>query len=156
MSEQEPVYFAEQVQGILWRKDDSLGLTIAPLEAPPDAEILVSGAVFLRYAIGLNRGALLMVPGYFETENGAIKTGRAAWNFLWAKFMLYPRADVIGMRGDGKRLHVLVRDLDVSEGARVLAYANEDATESLGVVTVLQAAPNAELPAYLAKYAESL
>jgi hypothetical protein len=156
LSEQQPVFFGEEVSGILWQSGDSLGLSIAPATVPAEMVVLQSETVFLRYAIPLTRGTQVIVPGYFETENGAIRTGRAAWEFMWARFMMYPRADVIGMRADGERLHVLVRDIDFSEGVRVLAYPNEETNASLGVVSNLLREAGTTLPELLAKYAKQI
>jgi len=152
MTEQQPVYFGEEVNGILWRKDESLGLSIAPATIPAKMIAIQSEKVYLRYAIPLTRGTRMIVPGYFETENGAIRTGRGAWDFLWAKFMLYPRAEIVGMQADGESSHLLVRDVDFSEGVQVLAYPDEKTTESLGIVTSLLHEPDADLPELLAKY----
>jgi len=150
---QTPTYFFEQIEGVLWQDAQGLGISAAPLAPPPSAQPLHTDSLTLRYGVELLKTPLYqMIPGYFETENGAIKTGRAAWDFLWAKWQLYPRADVIGMRSDGKPLHVWLRDLDWGAGVLVLAYPHPQAETALGVVRRLLAPPQAALPELLAQY----
>jgi hypothetical protein len=148
----QPVYFSEYVAGSVWKQDDLIGLTVAPLEPPDEVEILHQGDVTLRYGIEILQSRHLLIPGYFETENGAVKTGRAAWDFIWAKFQLYPRADVVGLRSDGKAAHLLMRNLDFGEGPKVLAYSNEETQTMLGVIRKLLAPSDAELPELLLQY----
>ena len=156
---QQPEYFCEHIHAILWQQPDSetLGLTIPPLTPPDDATIILSGDITLRYGILLLKTPKYqIVPGYFETENGAVRIGRAAWDIIWKKFQLYPRADVIGLRNDGKSLHVLMRDLDFGESGKVLAYADENSEESLGMIQEFNIPPDADLPQLLAGYAKNL
>jgi hypothetical protein len=156
MDDFQPVYFCEHVAGTVWKQNDLTGLSLAPLEPPTQTEILHQGDVTLRYGIEILQSRYLLIPGYFETENGAVKTGRAAWDFIWAKFQLYPRADVVGIRSDGKEAHLLMRNLDFGEGPKVLAYSSEESQTMLGVVTKLLLPPEAELPELLAQYASDL
>lgn len=152
----EPVYFCEQIDGTLWQQGEVLGICLPPHTPPPGSVILLQGAITLRYGIELLKTPLYqIIPGYLETENGAVKTGRAAWDFLWAKWQLYPRADIIGVRSDGKPLHVWLRDLDPGEGVKILAYPHPDTPAALGVVAQVAAPAGAELPELLVKYATS-
>lgn len=151
-----PVYFCEHISGILWRQGDHLGLTLPPLAPPPDATRIQHGDLVLRYGIEMLTAPYQLIPGYFENENGAIKTGRAAWEFIWSKFQLYPRAEVIGFRSDGAPAQVLMRDLDFGEPPKVLAFPDETAWRALGVITHLSAPPDATLPDLLAQYAPNL
>jgi hypothetical protein len=152
----QPDYFHESITGILWRRDGILALSVAPMQPPTDAEIVMEGDITLRYGIEVLQTPHILIPGYFETENGAIKTGRAAWDFIWSKFQLYPRADVIGLRTDGKDAQLLMRNLDFGEGAKVLAYSSEAASVAVGLIQKLNAPADAVLPELLAQYAKGL
>lgn len=137
---QEPVYFHEHFSGILYRTDAQTGLVLADRMPSTPATIIHSGDLILRYGVDLLVSPHAFIPGYFETENGAVFTGEAAWDFIWAKFQLYPRAEVLGMRQDGLQTDYLMRDLDFGEGRKVLAYADESSPKSLGTIAQLRLA----------------
>ncbi len=149
MDERIPDYFADTLKGVVWKKDGVLSLSLAPLSPPADSEIVLEGDITLRYGIEMLHAPHAIVPGLFETERGAILTGRAAWDYLWSKFQLYPRAEVIGVQEDGQEVTVLMRELDFGEPAQVLAYPDEVAARAVGRIKRLHAPEGAALPALL-------
>lgn len=151
-----PSYFEEVVNGLLWRRAGQLGLTLSPLLPPPQTEVIFAGNIVLRYALDLLTSPQSLIIGYLETENGVVKTGQAAWEFVWAKWQLYPRAEIIGVQMDGQEVQVLLKDLDVGEAPRVVAYRNAEEISPLGSVEFLDAPPDTTLPEVLEKVAEFL
>lgn len=148
-----PHYFYEVIHGLLWRGTQGLELSVKAANHPPDAEFVMQGQIILRYGIDLLSQPHTLVPGYFESENGYAKAGREAWEFIWAKFQLYPRADVIGLRDDGAAWSGYMRDLDFGEGPKILAYSDTEAMVSLGQITHISGDPSA-LPPLLAGYVD--
>lgn len=144
--ERTPEYFADTVAGVVWRKAGVAGLTLAPLSPPADAEILLEGTIVLRYAIEMLHAPYAIVPGLFETERGAILVGREAWDYLWAKFQLYPRAEVIGVQDNGQEVTVLMRELDFGERPQVLAYPDDLTASATAIIKRLDAPHSMELP----------
>jgi len=147
-----PQYILERVNGILWRSEDGTGLTLAPLDAPPDVQIIAQGEIVLRYGIEILETTLAIIPGLFISEKGGVKVGVEAWNWLWTKFQLYARAEVIGFRSDGKPEQLFLRTLDFSSPVRVLAYADDrlDQKPLAARITILHA--QSELPKWLGQY----
>lgn len=154
----QPDHFYESLNGTLWRDpaQPALMLSLSSLTPPAHAEIIQQGALILRYGLELLSMRGQFIPAYFESENGHIKTGRAAWEFIWAKFQLYPRAEVIGWGSDGADLHILMRDLDFGEGVQVLVYSDPQARTPLGKLGGVIAPNEAELPPILSAYAPHL
>jgi hypothetical protein len=148
-----PDYFYDSLNGTLWQQGQTIGLTPAPLQPPPNSTLLHAGDLTLRYGVDILQSPHILIPGYFETENGAVKVGKAAWEFMWAKWQLYPRADVIGLRSDGQAASLWVRNLDFGEPPRILAYSSADAETLLGVIQRLDSSPDVVLPPLLERYA---
>lgn len=147
--ERVPEYFAEKVIGTVWRQEDVAGLTIEPLTPPKDVEIILRGEIILRYGIAMLYAPHTLVPGLFETERGAIMVGREAWDYIWQKFQLYPRAEVMGVQDDGEETTVLMRELDFGEPPQVLAYKDELAARAAATIQQLDAPDGVELPELL-------
>lgn len=145
-----PVYFHETASGYVWQHGAQIGLTLSPAAPPAEVTILAEGELVLRYGIEVQRTPDAIIPGLFIAESGATKTGREAWDWLWHKFQLYPRAEVIGLRSDGAPAHLYVRDLDFGYPPRVLVYAETEATVPLASLTTLLTPENA--PELLRKY----
>lgn len=149
--ESKAVYVHEVVTGTLWQADDeTVHLSLAPEKAPNDVTILLDGEIVLRYAIAFLQRPFSLVIGYFETENGAVKTGEAAWKFIWKKWQLYPRAEVIGVSSRGEPMQVYLKDLDFGEPAQILAYVDSEADIPLAEVQALHIPSDANLPPLLA------
>lgn len=149
-----PQSFYESLAASLWPEGDSgLILSLPPIYPPPQADLVCQGEVVLRYGIELLHSPHCIIPAYFESENGAIRKGRAAWDFIWAKSQLYPRADVIGWRSDGQPLALLLKDLDLSEAVSIWAYADPHTPQPLGRIHRLDCLPETPLPELLARYA---
>lgn len=144
-----PEYFAEQVIGTIWRREETAGLTIAPLSPPAGVDILLEGEIVLRYGIAMLYTPHALVPGLFETERGAMMVGREAWDYIWQKFQLYPRAEVMGVQDDGQEVTVLMRELDFGEPPQVLAYRDEVAARAAATLQQLDAPVGVELPELL-------
>ncbi|NJL93095.1 MAG: hypothetical protein HC915_04900 [Anaerolineae bacterium] len=147
-----PDYFHEALNGTLWRDAAQIGLSTPQTAVPPTAEVLREGQFILRYGIEMLRSPHALVPGLFISEQGGAKSGRQAWDWLWTKFQLYPRAEVIGLRSDGNDEHLYVRDLDFGMPVRVLVYASVEDVRPLGHVAVLHAPTGAPLPDFVARY----
>lgn len=156
MTDPTPDYFHEEINGAVWQQDSIIGLTIAPLQPPHNTTILLAGNITLRYGVDILQSSHLLIPGYFETENGAVKVGKAAWEFMWAKWQLYPRADVIGVREDGQPTSLWVRNLDFGESPRIVAYGNPESEAMLGIINRLDDSPDMDLPPLLERYAKFL
>jgi hypothetical protein len=153
----QPVYYHESLDATLWQVPDGrLGLSLPPLPVPSEAVSLSTGKVILRYALEFLQSPHALVVGYFETENGAVKTGRAAWDFIQAKWQLYPRADVVGVRSDGATYSGWLKDLDLGETPRILVYPDVETHLPLGTLAFLHAPAEASLPDLLAKYRTDL
>lgn len=149
--EAKAVYVHEVVTGTLWQADDdAVHLSIAPEQAPAGATILLDGEIVLRYAIAFLQRPFSLVIGYFETENGAVKTGEAAWKFIWKKWQLYPRAEVIGVSSRGEPMQVYLKDLDFGEPAQIFAYADSEADTPLAEAQQVHTPADANLPPLLA------
>ncbi len=113
-----------------------------------------AGPVLLRYAARyLGKPHLAVVPGLIALDYGDFLTGHDAWEFLFKHSNLYPRADVIGYRHDGRDEMTLVKHLDLALTPMVLAYPSEEAAAPLGEVSALIAPDDAiQVSAYLAAY----
>ena len=118
----------------------------------PDEVLRAHGPLVIRYALPYLYSENAIVPGLFASEYGALLVGREAWDYTMTHNNLHPRADLLGMRTDGQRDQVMLRELDFGRGVEVWAYASQKATQPLMRVTALQAATSADLPDLLLAY----
>ncbi|MCU0511732.1 MAG: hypothetical protein MUE40_04085 [Anaerolineae bacterium] len=123
--------------------------------APPEVEIAHHGTFTLRYGIEfLGKPQFSIVPALIALDYGEVMTDAvAAWDFLFKRSNLYPRADVIGYRNDGVDEMIPVKKLDLMQPVVVLAYADAAATRPLAQVAALIAPDDSPLPPWLAQYA---
>ncbi len=148
----QPEYFHEAIPGTLWRAPDGdLGLSLPDAAPPNEADILLAGSVVVRYGVEMLHEYAVLVPGLFESETGYQLAGRAAWDLMWAQFQLYPRAEVIGMRQDGRPGEYWIRELDFADRPRLLAYVNAAEWVSLGDIRRVMGTADA-LPTLFARY----
>lgn len=129
-------------------------LTLNPTE---DVQVIATGELTIRYGIRyLGKPHLSIVPGIVALDYGDMLTGEEAWNFLFNKSNLHPRADVVGYRHDGQDEMIVVKALDLAMSPAVLVYPDDKATTPIGNVEALiatqTAIDNADLPPNLLKY----
>ncbi len=137
----QPEYFHETVPGTLWQPTEGMagtppGVSLSlPGDAPPmAARVLHTGEIIVRYGVDMLHEYAVLIPGLFESETGYQLTGRAAWDVMWAQFQLYPRAEIIGLRHDGRPGDYLVRELDFADRPRLLAYTDPESKVALGSI----------------------
>ncbi|XWX05315.1 hypothetical protein VZO05_07080 [Aggregatilineales bacterium SYSU G02658] len=135
------------VSGVVLRAFDRLFLASEPT---PDAEVIASGSVAVRYGIVyLGRAYHAIMPELVALDTGGGFAGEEAWNFLFEQSNLFPRADVIGFREDGQEDMVTVKSLDLMYPVRAFAFHPADAPVNLGQLSALLGAVPAEWPARL-------
>ncbi|GAB4341787.1 MAG: hypothetical protein Kow00117_21460 [Phototrophicales bacterium] len=138
--------------GSLLYDDKAAAYAITPHIAP---NAVATGDFIIRYGIRfLGKPMISIVPGILALDYGEMLTGEAAWDFIFNKSNLYPRADVVGYRHDGEDDMIPLKHLDVALTPDVLIYADSIATKPLAKVTALiateQQAQN--LPSHLLQY----
>jgi hypothetical protein len=122
--ERQPV--ADQLNGVVLRKDGTVLLTRSPLLA---GETILSGDLTIRYGVQyLGKPHLAIVPGLIALDYGDMITGEDAWDFLLHHSNLHPRADVVGYRADGSDDMVAIKYLDLAAPVQVLVYRDSKAT----------------------------
>jgi hypothetical protein len=142
--------YGESFSGVILKIGESTLLSSTPQAG---AEVLHTGTFILRYAIEyLGKPQWSIVPGLVALDYGDILTGEEAWQFLFHRSNLYPRADVIGYRNDGVDDMVPVKKLDLMQPVVVLVYADEAATTPLAQPKGIVAGNLEGLPPWLAKY----
>jgi len=145
--DREPI--GDTFTGVISQFDNFNILSPQPIE---DAVQVAQGDFVIRYGIPyLGKPQYSIVPDLVVVDYGEMLVGEDAWQFLTERSNLYPRADVLGYRNDGKDEMLVVKALDFAIPFDVLAYANEDDNEPLGKLSVL-IAPNADTPERLIKY----
>jgi hypothetical protein len=108
------------------------GAHLLALDPQPDAEVMHAGTLIIRYGIRyLGKAHLSIVPGLVALDYGDVLNGEPAWDFLIRRSNLYPRAEVFGLRSDGRDDMVVVKNLDLALPPEVLAFAREDDTNPL-------------------------
>lgn len=151
-----PELIGEAITAAVLTISDEVVLAVGslPPELPSGVEILRPRApLTLRYALAYLQRELCIVPGLFAAEYGAMLVGREAWDYTMQHSNLHPRADVLGLRCDGKEDQVMLRELDFGRGVTVLAYAAEDARLPLTALDAFWAeAHDTELPELLVAY----
>lgn len=144
----------DAISGAIVLVDDQHVLTSAPLT---DAEVVHSGTFVVRYGIEyLGKPQYSIVPGLLALDYGDMLTGEDAWDFIFRRSNLYPRADVVGYRNDGEDEMIVLKQLDLEAPVHVLAYADDDATKPLAHLraAIVDAAVNwpSRLWHYLPRY----
>ena len=146
--ERQPI--GDTLDGMLLRLDATHILALAPL---PDADVVASGTLTLRYAIRyLGKPHLSIVPGLLALDYGDILTGEEAWSFLLRRSNLHPRADVVGYRNDGQDDMIPVKWLDLAQPIDVLAYADASTTTPIARVDALIAPHDAVIAPRIREY----
>lgn len=122
---------------------------------PPDrAELVIaSGSFTVRYGLRfLGKPQDYIVPGLLVLDYGDMLTGEAAWEFLWHRSNLHPRAEVVGQRGDGQEDMVFLRQLDFALPPQVVVYAAPDDRLPLAHPEAIIAPGEIEAPPRLLEY----
>ncbi len=88
-----------------------------------EGEILARGEFTIRYGITLlGKPHLVIVPDLVVADRGEMLTGETAWQFIRERGHLFPRADVLGHRGDGADAAHFLKELDLAHPFAVFAY----------------------------------
>src|SRR5258708_3944178 len=130
----DPEFFHDSVEGTVYELPGGMLIAIGTppaslAEVPP----MLSGSLVVRYGLSLlSPPGEIIVPGLFAAEKGGMLVGREAWDYLQNNFQVHPRADVVGVRFDGKPVQVYVRELDFGVPVHVLIYENEQASSPAG------------------------
>ncbi|MCA9892619.1 MAG: hypothetical protein KC615_06525 [Anaerolineae bacterium] len=121
LPERQPVQ--EAFSGHIYVLEEQGLLASEPLA---DRAPLYRGAMLLRYGVEyLGKPQFCIMPELVAMDYGAALAGEEAWQFLFERSNLYPRADVVGYRNDGLDDMVVVKWLDLMAPVAVVAYASE-------------------------------
>jgi len=119
--DREPV--GDGFSGIISKFGNHLLLSITPITS---ADPIAEGDFVIRYGITyLGKPHYSIVPDLVVVDYGDMLVGEAAWEFLTKQSNLYPRADVLGYRNDGRDEMLVVKQLDLVVPFDVLAYTSE-------------------------------
>ena len=120
---------------------------------PVDSAVLVAqGDFVLRYGITyLGKPQYSIVPDLVVVDYGDMLVGEDAWVFLTKQSNLYPRADVLGYRNDGRDEMLVVKQLDFAMPYDVLAFATEEEKVPLAKLSAC-IAPSLNTPERLLSY----
>jgi len=127
---QNPV--SDPFEGVLLRVDDHTLLAYNP---PPNLEIIQRGIFTIRYGVQYLQKPQSIVPGLIAVDYGEMLTGENAWNFLFKRSNLYPRADVVGYTNQGEEDMIPVKFLDLMRPVDVLVYKTEEDKKPLARVS---------------------
>ncbi len=106
----------------------AVGTQTAVATEEVSANVTARGSFVIRYGVRfMGKPHIAIVPGLVAVDYGQILNGEAAWNFLIKRSNLYPRAEVFGVRNDGKDDMVYVKNLDFALPVAVLVYADAEA-----------------------------
>ncbi len=130
----EPQLVGDELNAVLLHSDAGLVLALGdlPVDYPPERIARPRGPLVVRYALAYLQREAWIVPGLFASEYGAILLGRAAWDYALEHTNLHPRADLVGLRSDGRTDQVMLRQLDFGRPVAVLAYETSAARLPLG------------------------
>ncbi|MCA9912505.1 MAG: hypothetical protein KC496_04135, partial [Anaerolineae bacterium] len=92
--------------GALIRVD---GTTLLAHTLPPGLEAIQRGDFVVRYGVQYLQKAQSIVPGLVAVDYGEMLTGENAWNFIFNRSNLYPRADIVGYTSKGEEDMVPVK-----------------------------------------------
>src|SRR5688572_21023908 len=93
----------DQVTGmLLGETGNTATLFIGEQSSFSNGKPLATGLLTIRYAIPLlYESYLSIVPAYLIAERGGELSGWEAWDFIYRRFELHPRAEIFGLRSDG-------------------------------------------------------
>ncbi len=150
-----PELVGESLDGAIYDLPGGTALVIGAVpEALAARQPVVKGVLTIRYAMPFIFPATeAVIPGLFAAEKGGMLVGREAWDYIQGHFQVHPRADVIGLRPDGRQAQVFLRELDFGAPVRVLAYDRPEATTSRAELSALVIGAGAPaVPDLLAQY----
>jgi hypothetical protein len=111
---------ADQISGVVTELDGQALLSAAVLA---DGAAIARGKLTVRYGITyFGKPHLSIVPDLVVADYGELLNGEAAWKFLMQRGHLYPRADVCGLRNDGREDMVAIKQLDLDYPVAVFVY----------------------------------
>ncbi len=141
----EPQLVGDTLEAALLQLESGVVLALGtlPPTLPPGAVLRARSPLTIRYAWAYLYREEVIVPGLFAAEYGAILVGRAAWDYALQHSNLHPRADIVGLRSDGQRDQVMLRELDFGQPVTVLAYDAPDARHPLARLSAYWAGPGA-------------
>ncbi len=150
-----PELIGDQIDGAVYAVPGGNVLVLGTLPATlARTQPLLGGSLVVRYALPLVEPPTeAIIPGLFAAEKGGMLVGREAWDYIQRQFQLHPRADIVGLRLNGTRAQVFLRELDLGAPVRVLAYSTPESTTPAAEVRALLIGANAPpVPDLLAKY----
>jgi hypothetical protein len=146
--DREPI--GDAFSGIISRIDNHHILSISPLTS---ADPIAEGDFVIRYGvIYLGKPHHSIVPDLVVVDYGDMLVGEDAWNFLTKQSNLYPRADVLGYRNDGRDEMLVVKQLDLVVPFDVFAYTSDKDRTPIAKLTALIAPENDTYPERLLKH----
>lgn len=96
------------------------------------ATTVLTGDLMVRLAVVyLGRSHQSIVPELIALDTGGGYSGEEAWDFLFNKSNLFPRAEVVGYRDDGTEDMITVKSLDLMYPVRVLVYDTDAARKPI-------------------------
>ena len=141
---------SEQVKGTVTKVDGHALLSTAEL---PEGEAVARGDLILRYGITyMGKPHLSIVPHLVVADYGELLNGEEAWIFLMTSAHLYPRADVCGVRTDGRDEMVALKQLDFDHPFDVFVYRRIGEDLPLAKLSALIADESAPFPERLLKH----
>lgn len=138
--------------GALIRVDGTALLTES---LPPGLEAIQRGHFVVRYGVQYLQKAQSIVPGLIALDYGDMLTGEEAWNFLFNRSNLYPRADVVGYTSKGEDDMVPVKMLDLMRPVDVLVYESLEATQPLAHIRGIISQDPEQIPERLRTYTKT-
>lgn len=135
--------------GVISQFDNLYILSPDPVESAVE---VARGEFVVRYGITyLGKPHYSIVPDLVVVDYGEMLVGEDAWMFLTKQSNLYPRADVLGYRNDGKDEMLVVKELDFAIPFDVLAFKSDADKVPLAKLTAL-IAPSADTPQRILDY----
>lgn len=146
--DREPI--GDTFSGVISQIDNQHIISISPLTS---ADSIAEGDFVIRYGVTyLGKPHYSIVPDLVVVDYGDMLVGEDAWNFLTKQSNLYPRADVLGFRNDGRDEMLVVKHLDLAVPYVVLAYTSESDRTPIAKLTALIAPETDTYPERLLKY----
>lgn len=155
----DPVSYGFTGSLLHYTKDDQdiHALMLTTQSEHTDLQLVASGKLLLRYGFRYyGKPHFSITPGIVALDYGDMLTGQEAWDFVYSKSNLHPRADIVGYRNDGLDEMIPLKTLDLAVTPAVLIYADAQATVALAEVDVFIApedvAQSADLPPKLLEF----